>query len=114
EAHDRAVPYQAQYLNMPFFLVRTVVYFAVWLALAHCLNAWSADEDRTGNAAMARRAQLFSGPGLVLYGLTVTFAGIDWIMSLEPEWYSTIFGALLVTAQMLPALAFAIAVVTFL
>ena len=57
------------------------------------------------NSFVVRRAEVFSGPGLGLYGLTVTFAAIDWIMSLEPEWYSTIFGALIGTSQVLAALA---------
>jgi hypothetical protein len=78
------------------------------------LNRWSAEHDRTGDNAVARRAQRFSGPGLILYGLMVTFAGIDWVMSLEPEWYSTIFGPVMATSQMLPALALAIVIATFL
>ena len=114
EGEARPAHYQAHYLNTPFFLIRAGIYFAVWLAVAFRLNRLSAEEDRTGDPALARRAQLFSGPGLILYGLTVTFAGIDWVMSLEPRWYSSIFGALLVTAQMLPALAFGIAALTFL
>jgi hypothetical protein len=100
---------RAAYLNYPFFLIRAGFYFAVWLGTAFLLDRWSVLHDRTGDERLVVRAQHFSGPGLVLYGLTVTFAGIDWIMSLEPHWYSTIFGAIIATSQLLPALGMAIA-----
>lgn len=101
---------KAAYLNVPFFLARAVGYFAIWIGLALLLNRWSAAHDRTGDPAMMERTQQLSAPGLVLYGLTVTFASIDWVMSLQPEWSSTIFGAVVATGQLLPALALAIAV----
>jgi hypothetical protein len=97
------------YLNLPFFLVRSGIYFAIWLGMAFLLNHWSAEYDRTGDARWERRAQQCSGPGLVLYGLTVTFTAIDWVMSLDPQWSSTIFGALMAAGQLLPALGLAIA-----
>jgi hypothetical protein len=100
----------AGYLNVPFFLVRAGIYFAAWIALAFVLDRWSAAHDRTGDAALLVRAQHLSGPGLVIYGMTVTFAAIDWIMSLDPHWSSSIFGPLVAMGQMLPALALAIAV----
>jgi hypothetical protein len=105
---------QAIYLGLPFFLVRAGLYFAVWLLIMYLLNRWSAAHDRTGDPALLRQAQQFSGPGLILYALTITFAAIDWVMSLDTGWYSTIFGPVMATGQMLPALAFAIAVATFL
>jgi hypothetical protein len=97
------------YLNVPFFLVRAAIYFAVWLILVVLLNRRSAALDREPTPERAERLEQLSGPGLVLYGLTMTFAAIDWTMSLEPEWYSTIFGVLVATGQMLPAFAFAVA-----
>lgn len=109
-AHEPALQQRIEmYLNAPFFLGRAVFYFAAWLLVAYLLNRWSAAYDREPNPLVARRAQVFSGPGLALCGLTVTFAAIDWIMSLEPEWYSTIFGALIGTSQVLAALALTIA-----
>jgi len=102
------------YLNVPFFLVRAGIYFALWVGMAWLVNRWSAEEDRTRDPSFARLAQRFSGPALALYGLAVTFAAIDWIMSLEPDWYSTIFGVLVATSQLLPALAVAIAAATWL
>jgi hypothetical protein len=105
---------QKTYYELPFFCARAALYFAIWMLIMYLLTRWSAAHDQTGNAAYARRAQSFSGPGLILYGLTVTFAGIDWVMSLDGKWYSTIFGAVVALSQMLPALAAAIAAATYL
>ena len=102
------------YLNLPFFLVRNVIYFAVWWVLVRGLNRWSDEQDRTGDPRLALRLENMSGPGLVLYGLTVTFFSIDWIMSLEPHWFSTIFGMIFMVLQVLSALALAVFVAGFL
>jgi hypothetical protein len=101
---------QPDYLNVPFFLIRTAIYFAVWLIMVWLLNHWSAENDRTDDPAPALRSQHLSGPGLILFGLTVTFAAVDWVMSLEPKWYSTIFGLVVATGQLLPGMGLAIAV----
>ena len=94
------------YLNVPFFIGRTAAYFVIWLMIAFCLNKWSAAADQ--GPVDARRFRLLSGPGLVLYGGTVTFASIDWVMSLEPHWYSTIFPVLYAVGQLLEAMAFSV------
>ncbi len=109
-AGDRILQYKSPYLNPPFFLVRTVVYFAAWIGLAHFLNKWSFEQDRTAEPALTGRLQALSGPGLIIYGLTVTFASVDWVMSLEPHWFSTIYGMMFMVAQALAALAFVIVV----
>jgi hypothetical protein len=97
------------FLSIPWWLGRAVVYFAVWNLLAFLLNRWSAEFERTGDPRVSQRVRDFSGPGLILYGLAMTFASVDWIMSLDPAWYSTIFGVIVTVGQMVPALAFAIA-----
>jgi hypothetical protein len=102
-------PQQLEYLKPRFFLLRAVAYFLVWLALAYVLNKWSRQQDRTGDRQLIRKMQFVSGPGLILYGLTMTFAAVDWIMSLEPRWYSTIFGLMIIEGQVLSAMALAIA-----
>ncbi len=107
-AGDEALQHKQLYLNVPFFLIRAVFYFAVWNALSFFLNAWSLEQDRTGDPAIARRMQLLSAGGLLGYGLTVTFASFDWLMSLEPHWFSTIYGVLIIGGQGLAALAFLI------
>ncbi len=97
------------YLNPQFFIVRMVGYFAVWFVLTYLLNKWSRMEDagEAGSPFWIRMESL-SGIGVVLYGLTVTFASVDWVMSLEPRWYSTIYGMLFMVGQALGALAFAV------
>jgi hypothetical protein len=110
---SRIVAMKAPYLNVRFFLIRAVVYFAFWLLCTWLLNSWSAAQDRGTVAttpADSVRFRKVSAPGLLLLVLTVTFASVDWIMSLEPEWFSTIFGLLTVTGQGLSALSLAILV----
>jgi hypothetical protein len=109
-AVDAALKFKQPYLNLPFFLARNVIYFAVWWALVRKLNRWSDAQDRTGDPGIAVRLESMSGPGLVLYGLTVTFFSIDWIMSLEPHWFSTIFGMILMVLQVLGGLSLTILV----
>jgi|KBSMisStandDraft_5_1062788.scaffolds.fasta_scaffold34949_2 hypothetical protein len=98
------------YLNLPFFSVRAVIYLGIWFVLAFFLNKWSLEQDRTGDRRLAKNMRLLSGPGMVLLIFSVTFAAIDWFMSLEPEWSSTIYGFIFVASWSLSALAFTIAV----
>jgi hypothetical protein len=109
---------QQVYLRVPFFLGRAGFYFAAWLGLAFFLNRWSRQQEQTPEPALLRTRQrrlgLLSGGGLVLYGLTVTFAGIDWTMSLEPQWFSTTYGFLVGTGQLLVGMAFAILMTSWL
>jgi hypothetical protein len=107
-AADPLLQHKSLYLNVPAFVIRTVGYFVVWIGIAHLLNKWSGQQDQTAEAALTRRLQSLSGPGLVLYGLTVTFASIDWVMSLEPHWHSTIYGLVFVAGYGLEGVAFAI------
>ena len=113
-AQIRALQLKHAYLNIPFWIIRTLIYFAVWLFYVYRLNSLSARQDETGDTALPRRFQRFSGPGLVVYGLTITFASFDWAMSLEPQWYSTIYGMLWIVSQALSGLAFAIAILALL
>jgi hypothetical protein len=108
-AKHEAVEFKLAYLNFPFFAVRALVYFGVWIALAYFLNRWSLLQDRTADNRYTRNMRLLSGPGMVALIFTVTFASVDWYMSLEPEWFSTIYGFIFVAAWSLSALAFTIA-----
>jgi len=101
---------KSKYLNLPFFTVRAAIYFAIWLALAYFLNRWSLLQDRTADRKFTKNMRVLSGPGMVLFVFTVTFASIDWFMSLDWEWSSTIYGFIFVAAWSLSALAFTIAV----
>ena len=62
------------------------------MGLAHFLNKWSREQDSTGDPRLAKYLEGISGPGLILWGMAVSFAMIDWVMSLEPKWFSTIYG----------------------
>jgi hypothetical protein len=104
---DHILHEKAAYLNVPFFILRSVLYFAAWLLLGWLLNKWSAQQE-SGDPGAKGKLQQLAGPGLILYGLTVTFASVDWVMSLEPHWYSTIFGMLFMVGQALATLAFVI------
>jgi hypothetical protein len=103
---------QQMYLQVPFFLGRAGLYFAVWLVLVFFLNHWSRQQEQEPDPLVIRTRQrrlgLLSGGGLVLYGLTMTFAAVDWLMSLEPQWFSTAYGLVVMTGQLLAAMAFAI------
>ena len=102
------------YLNTPFFLIRAVIYFACWNAVSYLLNKWALEQDQTGDPRYARRMQMLSGGGLLVYGLCITFASFDWLMSLEPHWFSTIYGVLIMGGQGLSALAFLITALVWL
>jgi len=104
-AADPVLKYKELYLNLPFFLIRNAIYFLIWLAITRRLNHWSDVQDRVRDPNAALHLENMSGPGLVLYGLTVTFFSIDWFMSLEPHWFSTIYGMIFMVLQVLTALA---------
>lgn len=112
-AGDELLEHKAAYLNITFFLIRTAIYFAIWIGLAFQLNRWSKAQDR-GEPVDLRRFQLVSGIGLLLFGLTVTFASVDWVMSLEPHWFSTIYGMQFIVGLVLSALAFMVPVLVLL
>ena len=110
---DEILRHKSLYLNSAFFIGRAVLYFAIWSGLSIVLNRLSARQD-TGEVSVNPTIQRVSGAGIVLYALTVTFAGIDWIMSINPHWYSTLFGFLMMGGQGLAALAFTIVICTIL
>ncbi len=109
-AADLILQHKSLYLNVPFFLLRAALYFAAWIAIAYLMSKWSKEQDETGSFASTRKMQLLSGGGLVLYGLTVTYASIDWVMSLNPHWYSTIFGFIFMGGQGMSSLAFTVTI----
>jgi len=102
------VLFKTPYLNLKFFAVRAVVYFGVWLGLAYLLNRWSLAQDRTADNRYTKNMRDLSGPGMVALIFSITFASIDWYMSLEPEWFSTIYGFIFLASWSLSALAFVI------
>jgi hypothetical protein len=112
---DHILQMKAPYLNVPFFIARAVLYFVLWIGGAWTLNKWSSGQDRGTIAvtpADSRRFRVLSAPGLVVYVLSLTFAVTDWVMSLDPHWYSTIFGFIFVAGQGLAGFALVIAVLS--
>ncbi|HSA92862.1 MAG TPA: hypothetical protein VLE48_07615 [Terriglobales bacterium] len=108
-AQDHLLAHKAAYLNTGFFLARAAFYFAVWLLWSRLLAVWSERQDKSDDVLVRARLQFISGPGLLLYGLTVTFAAVDWVMSLDPHWFSTIYGMLFMAGQGISAMCFVIA-----
>ena len=107
--------FQQHYLTHGGFLFRAVIYFAIWFVLMWLFNSWSVQQDvHREDRALRRRIKLFAGPGIILYVLAMTFAAIDWVMSLSPHWASTIYGFIFVAAQVVSALCLMILVVILL
>src|ERR1700733_15125910 len=98
------------YLTVNGFIVRAVFYFAVWNVLSFLLSKWSKQTDHPGAPNNSQRFKAVAGPGLILYGFTISFAAIDWVMSLDPSWISTIFGLLILIGEVLSAMCFAVVV----
>jgi hypothetical protein len=111
-AHDEVMRHKRLYLNVPFFLGRAAFYFLIWGVLAHFLDKWSHQMDRDPDPRLSKRLEALSGGGLVLMGLTITFSAVDWAMSLDPHWFSTIYGMLFMIGQALSALAMVIVLVS--
>lgn len=105
-AADPVLRLKSIYLNVPFFIARQVIYFGFWFWITRRLLQWSKQLEQTGDMSFKRRLEALGGWGLVAYLLTVTFFAIDWVMSLEAHWFSTIFGLIFVVIQVQAAIAF--------
>ncbi|NTV63276.1 MAG: hypothetical protein HGA65_07035 [Oscillochloris sp.] len=111
-ATDPGIQHKLPWLTPMFFTVRGVIYFVIWTALALMLRSWSIEQDRTGNQAMAARMRMLSGIGLALFVISVTFAAFDWTMSLDPHWFSSMYGVHYIVSSGLLTLAFMIVMLT--
>lgn len=94
------------WLNLPGFYIRAVVYFIVWTFLAYRLSSWGSRYDEGPAPSLSGKMQALSAPGLIIYTFSITFAAVDWVMSLSPGWTSTIYGLLYLAGQGLSAFAF--------
>lgn len=110
---DAIVQWRYLYLNPTSFIVRAVIYFVLWLVMVYLLNKWSAQQDETTTpeaaAGLLGKATAFCGPTMVIFALVVTFASIDWVMTLDKHWFSTIWGLLYLIGWALSAFALIIA-----
>lgn len=112
-ADDPLIAPKLPYLDAEFFYLRAAIYFVIWFGLIALLNRWSKEQDDTAPQPPGpadRRFRLLSGPGLVIHIIAVTFMSVDWVMSLDPHFYSTIFGVLTLGGQGVSTLAFTILV----
>jgi hypothetical protein len=113
-AHDVILQKKQLYLNITFWTIRVVIYFAIWNLLMYLLNKWSKQEDTAGGFKYATIMEKLSAPGVVIYVFTITLAVTDWVMSLTPHWFSTIFGFLTVVGEGLSVYCFAVTVLVLL
>jgi hypothetical protein len=105
---DPVLQHRSGYMNAPGFIIRAAVFFLIWIGVALALNKWSFQQDATTGVEPTRKLRTLSGPGIALYPVTATFVLVDWVLSLEPDWYSTMFVVLIIIGQMLAGLAFGI------
>jgi hypothetical protein len=114
-AHDEILRDKASwYLNTSFFIVRAAVYFVIWIIFGRLMLRYSLEQDATGDPKTVRSLQMLGRGAIILYFLTMTFASVDWMMSIEPHWTSTMYGLLVIAGQVLSAFAFAIIILTLL
>ncbi len=98
---------KASYLNVPFFITRSVIYFATWIILTVLFRRWSArqDENRNEGQNLAQHMRNAGALGIILFILTMTFAAFDWGMSLTPEWFSGMYGVIFMIGQLISTVA---------
>jgi hypothetical protein len=99
------------YLNPLGIDIRAIIYFVIWISMAYFLNKWSSEQDTpAGGEESTLRFRAMSGLGLVIYSLTISFAAIDWVMSLQARWISTIYGFIFIAGEVLSAFCFVVVI----
>jgi hypothetical protein len=111
-ANNPVIAAKTLYLNVPFFIMRAVLYFSVWIGTAWLLVHWSKQQDQQNNPKLAEKMRNFSAPGLIFFILTMTFAAFDWGMSLTPDWFSGMYGVIFMIGQAISAVALMIIIIT--
>jgi hypothetical protein len=107
--------FQQSYLTARGFWTRGLIYFAIWLLLVFLFNRWSQEQDvNREDRSLRRRIKMAAGPGIILYVFAMSFAAIDWVMSLSPHWASTIYGFLFVAGQLISSMSLMISVIVLL
>jgi len=107
---DRLVDITKTYLTPAGFVYRAIFYFAVWNVISFLLSRWSHQGDSPTAPDNTQKFKAVAGPGLILYAFTISFAAIDWVMSLDPSWISTIFGLIILIGELLAAMCFAVVI----
>ena len=110
-SHNGYLHQRAPYLNVPFFVVRVIIYFGLWLFWGWRLGHMFDRQDATGdNLALRLRMSRFAAPGLLIFTMSATFAYIDWILSADAQYYSTIYGGMILIGAVLQTFALTIIV----
>jgi hypothetical protein len=112
-AKNHVLQGKSPYLNEHFFLIRAAIYFVAWGGLGAYFSSQSQKQDETGDEKISRRLKAISAPGLIVFSLTMTLAAVDWLMSLEPEWYSTMWGVYYFSGSVIAIFAFLIVSIAF-
>ena len=112
-ARDVILQKRHAYSNVPGYVARTIVLLGLWSWIASRLRRWSLLQDHTENLTPTRKARALSGAGVVIYPITGTFAYVDWVLSLEPHWFSTMFPIIIFAGQILSALTFSVIVMVW-
>jgi hypothetical protein len=107
---DHLADITQSYLNVRGFILRAIIYFAIWYLLSFLLSKWSREQNQPPLRDNSARFKAVSGPGLILYAFTISFAAIDWVMSIDPGWISTIYGLIILIGQLLSAMCFAVVI----
>ena len=113
-AHDKVLQHKAPYLNTTFFVIRGFIYLGGWALLGFLLNRISDREDREGGKKPSSTMAKIAAPGLIFWAFAVTFMATDWALSVNPHWYSTMFGLLFIAGQGLSSLSFIVCIVVLL
>jgi hypothetical protein len=114
EGKDHILHWKEPYLNTPFFVTRTSIYMVLWSAIAVYFVRASRRQDASGDPEISRKLRQWSGPAIIALGITHSFAAFDWIMSLDPHWYSTIFGVYSFAGSLLSGFSFLVLVLVLL
>ncbi|HEY6987169.1 MAG TPA: hypothetical protein VH369_02230 [Bryobacteraceae bacterium] len=109
-AQNHYLQHKQPYLNVPFFLLRIAVFFAIWLFWGLRVNKLADEQDRTGDPTLRERMRAFSAPGLLIFSVTATFAMFDWVLSTDVQYYSTVYGAMILIGDILQTFALTILV----
>jgi len=112
-AGNPLLQFKANYLSPPFFIARAVAYFVIWGLLVYLANRWYTGREEKGSRPALGRLRALGSIGVILYFLTMSFAVVDWLMSIEPQWISTIYGMLMIIGQSLGAFSFTLLVLPF-
>lgn len=117
-ATDHVIEHRGWYMTVSGWLIRSAIYFALWGVMMYLLNKWSREQDAANSyeesAAILGTATRFSGPTLAIFALVVSFAVVDWLMTLDPHWFSTMWGLLFVAGWALSCICFAVIILAWL